>query len=282
MAKLINAISHGFSINISSRRKGNQLLDNHIHDYHEIYFMLEGNARHFINNEIINTEVGQLVIVKKGYIHKTMYEPEKFSQRLLICFDDGFVGDFYHDIADKLGKQKYMPLSLSSKLEIENIIRTLYSEYVNKDSDYLEMCKNLLRQLLIIMYRQKTDAAPRKLSNNEIIIQNASQYITDNYREKLTLEFLAKKYAMSQSHFSKTFKFYTGFGVSEYITLVRVRNAEKMLRKSPVSITEVAYSCGFNDSNYFTSVFKKHKGITPLKYAILNRNAKSTEFDKNS
>ncbi len=282
MAQLINAISQGFSINISSRRKGNQLLDSHIHDYHEIYFMLEGNARHFINNEIINTEVGQLVIVKKGYIHKTMYEPEKFSQRLLICFDDGFVGDFYHDIADKLGKQKYMTLSLSSKLEIENIIRTLYSEYVNKDSDYLEMCKNLLQQLLIIMYRQKTDTTTRRLSNNEIIIQDASKYITDNYGEKLTLDYLAKKYAMSQSHFSKTFKFYTGFGVSEYITLVRVRNAEKMLRKSPTSITDVAYSCGFNDSNYFTSVFKKHKGITPLKYAILNRNQNHTEFDKNS
>lgn len=271
MAKLINDISHGFSATLSSRYKGGQLLDNHTHDYYELYYLLEGSARHFIDNEIINTEPGELVVIKKGYIHRTMYESECYSQRLLICFDESFIGQFYHPIASELGIQKHLNISLAGKLEVEKIIKNIYNEYRKKDSDYLEMCRNLLQQLLIIIHRQRCDQIQKKLTNNEIIIQNASKYITDNYNEKLSLESLAKKYAMSQSYFSKTFKFYTGFGVSEYITIVRMRKAEEMLRHGYSTITEIAYNCGYNDSNYFSSVFKKHKGITPLRFSIINR-----------
>lgn len=275
MAMLINDISSGFSVKVSSRSEGTQIFDMHIHNYHELYFLLDGSARHFVDNEIINTESGELVFIKKGYIHKTMYEMNSFSKRLLICFDDDFVGGHYRHITDELGEQKYLSISLASKIEIEKIINTIYAEYTNKESDYLEMCKLLLRQLLIMIHRQRCELTQKKLTDNEIIIQNASKYIADNYCEHLSLQALASKYAMSESHFSKTFKFYTGFGVSEYITIVRMRKAEELLKTKKLSITETAYACGFNDSNYFASVFKKYKGITPLRYAISSRKARN-------
>ena len=51
----------------------------------------------------------------------------------------------------------------------------------------------------------------------------------------------------------------------------RIHNAARLLTASSrCSITEVAAQCGFNDSNYFTSVFKKIKGITPYKFYKMN------------
>ena len=61
-------------------------------------------------------------------------------------------------------------------------------------------------------------------------------------------------------------------GISEYITFIRIINAEKLLLEGDDSITSVAQKCGFNDPNYFSTVFKKIKGITPLKFA---KNAKT-------
>ena len=79
---------------------------------------------------------------------------------------------------------------------------------------------------------------------------------------------------MSKSHFCRKFKFVTGLRYSEYVTNVRITNSEKLLRETNLPITEISERCGFNDSNYFASVFKRLKGITPYKYAKLYRPAK--------
>jgi len=80
------------------------------------------------------------------------------------------------------------------------------------------------------------------------------------------LHILSKIFAMSESHLSRKFKYITGIGINEFITHVRMTNAEKLLRDKTLSITEVAQQCGYNDSNYFSTVFKKFKGISPLKF----------------
>jgi AraC-like DNA-binding protein len=109
------------------------------------------------------------------------------------------------------------------------------------------------------------------LSHNEIIIQGAAKYISSHINEEIALHTLADMYAMSDSYFSRLFKEYTGVGVSKYIKLTRLRKAEKLLVSGNYSITEIALKCGFNNSNYFISEFKKHKGTTPFKYASLNK-----------
>lgn len=80
------------------------------------------------------------------------------------------------------------------------------------------------------------------------------------------MEALAKRFSVSKSHLSRQFKNSTGFGLNEYITIVRIKNAERLILTTDLAITDIATKCGFNDSNYFSSVFKKLKGIPPLKF----------------
>jgi len=99
------------------------------------------------------------------------------------------------------------------------------------------------------------------------IFMNLSRYISINYSSDLSLDNLSKKFAMSASHLSRRFKAVAGIGITEYITYVRILNAEKLLKMSGLPVTEVAAACGFNDSNYFSTVFKRIKGTTPLKFS---------------
>ena len=56
-------------------------------------------------------------------------------------------------------------------------------------------------------------------------------------------------------------------GFSEYLTLVRLKNAEELLKSDmSLSVTEIAYASGFNDSNYFSEKFKSYYGVSPKKY----------------
>jgi len=62
---------------------------------------------------------------------------------------------------------------------------------------------------------------------------------------------------------SRMFKKETGFGFSEYLTLVRLRHSEFLIKNKNLSITEVAHRCGFEDSNYFSVIFKRNYKISP-------------------
>ena len=68
---------------------------------------------------------------------------------------------------------------------------------------------------------------------------------------------------MSDYHFCRLFKQITGKSAIDYINRFRVEKSLLLLRKSNCNITEIALSCGFNDTNYFSRTFKKYKHISP-------------------
>ena len=103
-----------------------------------------------------------------------------------------------------------------------------------------------------------------------MVAESISKYIRENFSDDLSLYRLSKEFSMTPTYLSRFFKRSTGINLSEYINIVRITEAEKLLKNPAISITDVAFACGFNDSNYFSSVFKKAKGITPKKFSKLN------------
>jgi len=270
MPNLHADLSEGFFAEIHEKSNSAAFIsEEHLHKYHEIYLLLEGSTKYFINNEIGNLNERQAAFVKSGYIHKTSYDNSGYSKRMLICFNSEFIGERYLGMINDLGKRKF--LSFNGNTELFNCFLKIYNEYENKHYQYLEQCRNLLREIIIELSRLQDPIAPQLLSSNEILIQSAAKYISSHLNEDISLHSLAKIYAMSDSHFSRTFKQYTGLGISKYIKLKRLQKAEKMLVANEHTITEIAFDCGFNDSNYFISEFKKYRGITPLKFAKQNR-----------
>ena len=92
------------------------------------------------------------------------------------------------------------------------------------------------------------------------------KYIKENCSQQISLEDLASKYSFTREYFSAIFKKATGYGVNEYLNIIRVKNAEHLLSFSTLSMSEIAHQCGFNDSNYFSTVFKRMNGTSPLRY----------------
>ena len=80
----------------------------------------------------------------------------------------------------------------------------------------------------------------------------------------MTLDDVAAACYISKEHLSRTFKRETGFGFSEYLNLYRLKKADALLRDRPeLRVVDVAMRCGYNDSNYFSKVYKKMFGVSP-------------------
>ena len=97
-------------------------------------------------------------------------------------------------------------------------------------------------------------------------LQMIKKHIDLNFREKLSLEALAKRAALSPGYFHKLFCAYFGVSPSAYITTLRLTSAKQALIATDNSIADIAFDCGFSSQSYFNYKFKSEMGVSPLKY----------------
>lgn len=98
------------------------------------------------------------------------------------------------------------------------------------------------------------------------VIHQSIQYLNTHYSEHMTLEDMARKVYLSPSYFSRIFKKETGISFSSYLNRVRIEHSKELLRHQNLRLTDIALLSGFEDQSYFTKVFKKITGTTPLHY----------------
>ncbi len=100
-------------------------------------------------------------------------------------------------------------------------------------------------------------------------ILEALNYIEENYSRDLTLHELAKHINISKSHLSYLFRKETGETFSDYLNKVRIEKAQELLLSRKYKINEVSEMVGFNNTGYFSKVFKKSTGTSPFDYKNL-------------
>lgn len=97
------------------------------------------------------------------------------------------------------------------------------------------------------------------------ILSRAIAYLEKEYQRDLSVDEIAEHLGVSRSYFMREFKRGTDKTVNQYLTELRMDRAKELLGTSK-SVTEVAFEVGFNHSSYFSTVFKKHTGVTPQEF----------------
>lgn len=94
-------------------------------------------------------------------------------------------------------------------------------------------------------------------------MEDAMNFIQLHYDKQFTLEFFRRRCAMNTSSFSREFKSRSGYSLFEYINMVRVKKACRMLKQGESSILDISISLGYNNISFFNRYFKKIMGQTP-------------------
>ncbi|MFT3682655.1 MAG: AraC family transcriptional regulator [Ferruginibacter sp.] len=105
-----------------------------------------------------------------------------------------------------------------------------------------------------------------QFSYNSRRIEKAYEYMNNNFDKQITLSEVARLANMSDVSFSRFFKSRTSITFIDSLNEIRLGNASRMLIDTTHSVSEVAYSCGFNNLSNFNRLFKRKKGCTPKEF----------------
>lgn len=98
----------------------------------------------------------------------------------------------------------------------------------------------------------------------ERVMKCVNEHITD---QNFNVERLAEEVGISRAQLHRKMKEITGVTTSDFIRNLRLEQGAKLLREGNINVTQVAYAVGFNNQTHFSSVFKKHFGVSPTTYA---------------
>ena len=107
-------------------------------------------------------------------------------------------------------------------------------------------------------------------------VKQVLQYISEHFTERLTLESIARELGISRSHLSHIFSQQLRINLRQYINTLRIDKARFLLRNPDLSVTEIAYMCGYENSRTFHRAFLSECGTQPSVYRLSVNNAENT------
>ncbi|MDP2141949.1 MAG: helix-turn-helix domain-containing protein [Gammaproteobacteria bacterium] len=111
----------------------------------------------------------------------------------------------------------------------------------------------------------------RDTHHDEQIIK-IQEWLQQNYQSDIHLQTLAQQFDISVRSFNRRFRSAAGQTPLQYLQEVRLEQAKALLKQSNLSIAEIAFAVGYQDTGYFSSLFKRANTITPNEYRHLVRN----------
>ena len=226
----------------------------HWHEHLELHYIIEGDLTVRCENETVTVSENSFLIVNSNELH------EGFS-------DSGT--RFYLLIPPTFFEKKNIILKRVVKDEyLSDLAKKMILEYQNED-DFTNSALQGYTYLILAhlcrhyVYESFDKRSWNSYSERIVGLNKAVKFIHDNYQTDISLDMLSRISNFNKYYFCNIFKSFTGEGFKEYQNRIRIQKATELLCATDMSVTEIAFLCGFNDSNYFSRKFKQITGRTP-------------------
>lgn len=149
--------------------------------------------------------------------------------------------------------------------EIVQLYKQAIQTATGQNAGFQQLLAGIVNHLLGLAYSLDKNM-PFEVSNTVNLINKAKIIILEHLFEEIKPEIIAKQLNMSYSWFRKMFKEYTGFAPLQYIQELKVQKAKELLTNTNLTSKEISFRISFENPEYFSMVFKKKTGMTPMQY----------------
>lgn len=254
----------GLPIAIEPRAPQGAFPEHHHDDFHEIVIVEQGAGIHVFNGEPRTLCGGCVCFIRDHDRH--LYEntdrliltnvlyrgPEAFRfitgfQHLLPQENEGNYPSHWRISSKVMEKARLLIAGLGKMSRPCSLI----------DQAEQEMC---FMQLLVLLRRGCSEEPG---DDQDGRMRGLLNWLADHYSEEVDWEALAERFSLSLRTLHRQLKHQTGSTPQRYLNQLRLLQARHLLRHSEMRITDIAYHCGFGDSNHFSTLFKREFGLSP-------------------
>lgn len=245
----------------------------HWHTELEMIHIIDGELNVRLNNSTYTAKQNDILFVNPEIIHAATPDDCKYE---CIVFDISYLSAAFEGsryffeglLNNEYFINEYIPFDDS---EIHTLVRNVFNLMKNKSSGYKfkvigELYKMFGEIIDSHLYSNITGVTELCADKNMHKLKNVLVFMRDNYDKPISLSDMADAADMSSKYFCYFFKEMTRKSPVEYLNTYRVEKAARKLITSDISVTDVAFTCGFNDLSYFIKTFKAYKGVTPAKF----------------
>lgn len=238
----------------------------HCHEFIEIFYVVAGSAVHELNGKKETIGVGDVFILKPTDLHRFIpfENATTFLHRDIGIELDEFkkIYEFIYlspgnDFLESDVDYRYK-LSIDTVIFLENYFKS-FSLDINSNS-HKRICKTVAAMLLTEISNNATQADSEPIPD---WIRQIVDYAKSPYFYQYPISRLTENVPFSKQHICNMFKKYIGTSITEYFLQQRLNYAKYLIQQTSDSISNIAYTTGFNNESFFYRSFKKRFGITP-------------------
>ena len=257
-----------------------QMQEAHLHSRYELYYLNRGSCSFFVGGRLFAMQEGSGILIPPGVLHSTSYRSSHAgAERTALFFREEDLN--YADLRDLVGgwakteRPSLFLLDQSFREGLEALFAAMLAEDRIRDCYCERMLDLRCKEVLLYLSRCALyeEDLPQELRTGDPLVLLAARFIGAHYAQKLGIPELARACGCSESLLSLRFKRATGIGVHAYLQGFRLQQAASLLAQTKRSVTDIAFSCGFQSPGYFKDAFRKVYGISPRAY----RRQKETE-----
>ena len=232
-------------------------IENSIIDFIDVTYIVKGSAQYQIDHNNFNVSAGDLLCIPKGALRAALSSPHD----LMECYAVNF------QMRTLFGEDATLPFPLICHIGHHSDIVALYNElnyeWLRRAPGHRMKTRALFMFILqrfseLIIYQNDSGNIDKR-------IMKAIRYIAEHFNEPLTIQNVAQLSGLNQVYFGALFRQATSMTFRQYLTAIRLNQAENMLKSGEYNVNEAALHCGFSDIFYFSKVYKSIKGLCPSK-----------------
>ncbi len=245
------------------------------HDFWEIVYVKSGKVGITAEDKVLTLSEGNMIFHKPNEFHNIWSCGNTKPSGIVMTFDIEGKGAFaFEGMIKKLNATEKKLMA-----EIVQHVNNVFSDFVidEEHTEYVEqhdipygehqLIKNKLETFLINVYTSSDKSEPRLLENSKsaVMYNEAVRFLEKNLYNDICVEDVCNGIGVSRSNLKKLFKKYAGMGIMKYYMIMKIDRACRML-ESKMTVSDVSDALAFSSQYYFSSAFKREKGMSPMQY----------------
>lgn len=231
--------------------------------YHwdQILFSAEGGGTLEFDEKKVKIGAGDYFFLPKYKPHTYYPDGELWDVRWT-----AFEGSICEEILVRFGMTSPMVISPDDGAAMEKIFDRMV---ISQENDILycdHTCSGLIYDYIIEFHRHMEPSADSSRSKQMSMLLPVLRFMNDNFRSDISMTQLSEIMGVTPQHFCRVFRNTMNARPNEFLTRIRLDEAKRLLAEKDIPVSDAAVRSGFRDAGYFSTVFRRHEGMSPAEY----------------